>query len=51
MRKRRFRCQPRCLLWLLAFPAAVCLLYLLPHWLLCILIMAMLLFYLCCRGS
>lgn len=41
-------CSPRCLLWLLLLGIGAGLLYLLPHWLLCVLLLGALLFFLCC---
>lgn len=46
MKNKRRRCSPRCLLWLLLLGIGAGLLYLLPHWLLCVLLLGLLLFFL-----
>lgn len=47
MKKNRRRCCVKCLLWLLLLGIGVGLLYLLPHWLVCVLLLGSLLFFLC----
>lgn len=52
MKKNRRRCGLKCLLWLLLLGIGVGLLYLLPHWLLSVLLLGALLFFLCnCSGG